>query len=97
MTYPGKLGLIGALSFLSLIGTTTATAAAEDALAWPALTSQTRPWVWWWWHGSAVDQTNLTHELQRFHDAGLGGVQFTPIFGVKGGEAQDIQIGRAHV
>ncbi len=90
MTYPGKLGFIGALSFLSLIGTTTATFAAEDALAWPALTSQTRPWVWWWWHGSAVDQTNLTHELQRFHDAGLGGVQFTPIFGVKGGESNDM-------
>ncbi|MGO8743253.1 MAG: glycosyl hydrolase [Limisphaerales bacterium] len=90
MTYSGKLGLIGALSLFFLVGTTTVTSAADDALAWPALTAQTRPWVWWWWHGSAVDKTNLTHELQRFHDAGLGGVQFTPIFGVKGGEAQDI-------
>jgi hypothetical protein len=90
MTYPGKLGLIGTLSLLSLVGTTTVTSAADDALAWPALTAQTRPWVWWWWHGSAVDKINLTHELQRFHDAGLGGVQFTPIYGVKGGEAQDI-------
>jgi hypothetical protein len=60
------------------------------APAWPAITAQARPWVWWWWHGSAVDKTNLTRELQRFHDAGLGGVQFTPIFGVKGREAQDI-------
>ena len=90
MTYPGKLGLIGTLSLFFLVGTTTVAPAADDALAWPALTAQTRPWVWWWWHGSAVDKTNLTHELQRFHDAGLGGVQFTPIFGVKGGEAQDI-------
>ncbi len=90
MTYRGKSGLIGMLSLLSLVGTTTIVSAADDALAWPALTAQTRPWVWWWWHGSAVDKTNLTHELQRFHNAGLGGVQFTPIFGVKGGEAQDI-------
>ena len=90
MTYSGKLGLMGTLSFFIFVGTTTMAPAADDALAWPALTAQTRPWVWWWWHGSAVDKTNLTHELQRFHDAGLGGVQFTPIFGVKGGEAQDI-------
>ena len=90
MKYPGKRGLIGALSLLFLSGITTVTSAADDALAWPAITAQTRPWTWWWWHGSAVDKTNLTHELQRFHDAGLGGVQFTPIFGVKGGEARDI-------
>jgi len=34
-------------------------------------------------YGSAVDQTNITHELQRFHEAGLGGVQITSIYGVK--------------
>jgi len=64
--------------------------AADDPLAWPAITSETRPWTWWWWHGSAVDQTNLAHELQRFHDAGLGGVQITSIYGVKGTEAREI-------
>jgi hypothetical protein len=90
VTHPGKLGLMGTLSLFFLIGTATAAPGVDNALAWPALTAQTRPWVWWWWHGSAVDKTNLTHELQRFRDAGLGGVQFTPIFGVKGGEAHDI-------
>ena len=90
MIYRGKLRLIGTLSLLSLAGTISAAPATDDALAWPALTSQTRPWVWWWWHGSAVDQTNLTHELQRFHDAGLGGVQITTIYGAKGEEAHDI-------
>ncbi len=90
MTHPGKSDLTMALSLLLLVGTASVAPAKDDALAWPALTAQTRPWVWWWWHGSAVDKTNLTHELQRFHDAGLGGVQFTPIFGVIGGEARDI-------
>jgi hypothetical protein len=90
MTDSGKLGLMGTLSIFIFVGTTTMAPAADDALAWPALTAQTRPWVWWWWHGSAVDKTNLTHELQRFHDAGLGGVQFTPIFGVKDRESNDI-------
>src|ERR1017187_7360096 len=64
--------------------------AAEDALAWPPITSQTKPWAWWWWHGSAVDSTNIAHELQRFHDAGLGGVQITSIYGTKGAEARDL-------
>jgi hypothetical protein len=90
MSYPNQAGFAGALFLALLSGVTISAPAADDALAWPALTAQTRPWVWWWWHGSAVDKTNLTHELQRFHDAGLGGIQFTPIFGVKGWEAQDI-------
>jgi glycosyl hydrolase family 106( putative alpha-L-rhamnosidase) len=79
-----------ALGFLIFLGATISTPAADDPLAWPPITSQTKPWVWWWWHGSAVDQTNITHELQRFHDAGLGGVQITSIFGVTGAEARDI-------
>ena len=90
MIYPRKSGPIVMLSLFFLVGTSAAAPAADDALAWPALTAQTRPWVWWWWHGSAVDQTNITHELQRFHDAGVGGVQITTIYGVKGGEARDI-------
>lgn len=65
-------------------------ALAEPATDWPPLTSQTRPWTWWWWHGSAVDKTNLARELQEFHDAGLGGVQITTIYGVQGAEACDI-------
>jgi len=63
---------------------------AESPLDWPQLTSQNRPWVWWWWHGSAVDTTNISHELRRFHDAGLGGVQIISIYGTKGAEAREI-------
>ena len=40
--------------------------------------------------GSAVDKTNLTRELERYHDAGLGGVHIIPIYGAKGFEAQYI-------
>ena len=55
------------------------------------MTSQTRPWVYWWWMGSAVDKTNLTRELQRYHDAGLGGVHIIPIYGAKGWESNCIR------
>jgi hypothetical protein len=68
----------------------TAAAARIPISAWPPVSAQTRPWAWWWWHGSAVDETNLAHELQRFHEAGLGGVQITSIYGTKGAEARDI-------
>jgi hypothetical protein len=67
-----------------------ACAADSNDLAWPPITSETKPWAWWWWHGSAVDETNIAHELQHFHDAGLGGVQVTTIYGVKGAESRDI-------
>src|SRR5580704_19763571 len=90
MSFAGKIRLMGVLSLIALPGMTDAVPPMSDALAWPAITSQTRPWVWWWWHGSAVDETNIDHELQRFHDAGLGGVQITAIFGTKGAEARDI-------
>ena len=67
-----------------------ASAAPADPFAWPPVTAETKPWVWWWWHGSAVDQTNLARELREFRDAGLGGANITAIFGVKGAEARDI-------
>jgi len=65
-------------------------ATAADAFAWPALTSQTKPWAFWWWMGSAVDKTNLSHELQRYHDAGMGGVHIIPIYGAYGFESNYI-------
>jgi hypothetical protein len=36
--------------------------------------------------GSAVDKTNLTHQLEMFKQAGLGGVEICPIYGVQGYE-----------
>ena len=65
-----------------------ATAAADTA--WPPITQTARPWCYWWWMGSAVDKTNITHQLQQFHDAGLGGVHIIPIYGAKGFEERYI-------
>ncbi|HMD54821.1 MAG TPA: glycosyl hydrolase, partial [Phycisphaerae bacterium] len=90
MKFPGKFALGFVLGLAVVLTALCPTHAADDALVWPPITSQTQPWAWWWWHGSAVDQTNIAHELQRFHDAGLGGVQITAIYGVKGEEAHEI-------
>ena len=53
---------------------------------WPAITQQTKPWTRWWWQGSAVDKKNLTAAMQQYQQAGLGGLEVTPIYGVKGAE-----------
>jgi len=56
------------------------------AQEWPAITQQTKPWARWWWQGSAVNQNDLAINLNKYHDAGLGGLELTPIYGVKGQE-----------
>src|SRR5579863_3859508 len=61
-----------------------------DDLTWPMVTSQNKPWVWWWWPGSAVTKADITTQLDTFQDAGLGGVQIIPIYGVKGQETNYI-------
>jgi hypothetical protein len=60
--------------------------AADDPFAWPPITAQQKPWAFNWWMGSAVDKTNLTHELERYAAAGLGGIHIIPIYGAKGFE-----------
>ncbi|MGH7992739.1 MAG: glycosyl hydrolase [Limisphaerales bacterium] len=85
-----KPALTGAFRFLLFFSAIISTAAADGPLAWPPITSQTRPWVYWWWMGSAVDKTNLTRELTRYHTAGLGGVHIIPIYGARGFESNYI-------
>ena len=59
-------------------------------ISWPAITKTTKPWTRWWWEGSAVDKPNLTAAMQLYQEAGLGGLEITPIYGVKGAEAKFI-------
>jgi len=64
--------------------------AIKAQIKWPAITQQTKPWARWWWEGSAVDKKNLTANMQDYKDAGLGGLEVTPIYGVQGYEKQFI-------
>ncbi len=58
--------------------------------AWPAISREAKPWTRWWWLGSAVDAKNLTRQLTEMRDAGLGGAEICPIYGVKGAEAREL-------
>lgn len=63
---------------------------AASGRDWPRVTREMRPWTRWWWHGSAVDRASLTNDLEGLRAAGLGGVEITPIYGVRGEEARFI-------
>ena len=60
------------------------------ATEWYPIAIENRPFVRWWWLGSAVDREGLSFNLSEFAHKGLGGVEITPIYGVKENEANDI-------
>lgn len=60
--------------------------AADDDTKWPPQTVESKPWTRWWWFGSSVDEKNLTYNIRKLGEAGIGGVEITPIYGVKGYE-----------
>ncbi len=64
--------------------------AANAQIRWPAITQTTKPWTRWWWEGSAVNKKDLAWNLEQYKNAGLGGMEITPIYGVHGYEQQFI-------
>lgn len=60
---------------------------ANAQVQWPVISQTAKPWTRWWWEGSAVDKPNLTAAMQQYSAAGLGGLEITPIYGVKGYES----------
>jgi len=63
---------------------------AASPVDWYPATVENKPFVRWWWHGSAVDSVGITYNLEEFARQGLGGVEITPIYGVKNNEDNDI-------
>lgn len=77
--------------FQKIIFSALLTGAAMEAtaqLSWPEVKQETKPWTRWWWQGSAVEKAELNRLLKMYHEAGLGGVEITPIYGVKGAEGK---------
>ena len=78
------------LSYLLLLNVLNVTAQvqgnADGTDCWPGITTEAKPWTRWWWMGSAVNETDLEHLLKEYADRGFGGVEITPIYGVRGQE-----------
>lgn len=58
--------------------------------SWPEPKPEARPYTRWWWLGSAVNEAGLRYNLSEYRKAGIGGVEITPIYGVKGNGENEI-------
>ncbi|MFI5157222.1 MAG: glycosyl hydrolase [Sphingobacteriales bacterium] len=59
-------------------------------IVWPKITTLNKPWARWWWEGSAVNKKDLEWNMNQYQKAGIGGLEVTPIYGVKGRESEFI-------
>ena len=86
------LVLVAAPAFIDTTETTElteltdTTAQQSQVRGWPSIAAETKPWTRWWWQGSAVEPRSLSAQLQALAAAGIGGVEITPIYGVRGAE-----------
>ena len=63
---------------------------ASSPLEWPQITRESKPWTRWWWQGSSVNKKDITTVMEMYKKAGLGGMEITPIYGVRDYEEQFI-------
>jgi hypothetical protein len=74
------------ITLLFFIMTSLSAFTVDKDSKWPQQTVECKPWTRWWWFGNAVDEKNLTYNIEKLGEAGIGGVEITPIYGVKGYE-----------
>jgi len=85
------------LLFIPLFAASFLPVAGQEASLWNGteklhipITPESKPYTRWWWLGSAVDKEGITYNLEEMARAGIGGVEITPIYGVKGNDANEI-------
>ena len=71
-----------------ILAATAAPCAENSEPAWPAVERDMKPWSRWWWLGSIGDEKTLTSEMEKYAANGIGGLEITPIYGVRGFEDQ---------
>lgn len=74
------------LSIIGLMLTLISGCSNPEEKIWSEITTESKPWTRWWWMGNTLDKANITLQMEAFAKAGLGGVEITPIYGVKGYE-----------
>jgi len=55
------------------------------------ISREAKPWAYWWWMGNSVTREGITENLEKYNDAGFGGLHIVPIYGEKGDESNFIQ------
>ncbi len=61
-----------------------------SAQTWPVAKPEAKAGTRWWWMGSAVDRAGLEWNLSEYARAGIGTVEITPLYGVKGNERNEL-------
>ena len=57
---------------------------------WPAPLPEAKAGTRWWWLGSAVNHEDLLWNLSEYARVGIGAVEITPLYGVKGNEKNEL-------
>lgn len=55
-------------------------------IGWPEENYETKPWTRWWWFGNSIQLETLPQVMDQYKQAGFGGLEITPIYGVKNDE-----------
>lgn len=76
------------LSMIALLASVTLW--AQTLPQWPAVTNEMKAGSRWWWMGSAVDEDNLQWNMEQYAKAGIGTLEISPIYGVKGNASKNI-------
>ncbi len=66
-------------------------AGSATAQNWPAPLPEAKPGARWWWLGSAVNNADLQWNMEEYARTGIGALEITPIYGVKGNSANELE------
>ena len=61
-----------------------------NSQTWPTPLPEAKAGTRWWWLGSAVDRQGLEWNLGEYARTGIGAVEITPLYGVKGNEKNEL-------
>ena len=78
-----KLSIVMTLGFLPV-------ALCCHAQSWPVVNQEAKPGTRWWWLGSAVNKADLEWNISEYAKKGIGAVEITPLYGVQGNDANNI-------
>lgn len=74
---------------ITLLATVALTTSAM-AQSWPIPSNEAKAGARWWWLGSALDKENVSWNMKQYADHGIGALEITPLYGVKGNEKNNI-------
>lgn len=60
-------------------------------MAGAANADETKAGSRWWWLGSALDTANVRWNMEQYASHGIGALEITPLYGVKGNSANNIE------